>query len=217
MKSALAANAIGKTVSASVTVGAAAAVGVAAVVIPLRMSGALGPSDADAAPAPEVVPANPERALVHEGLKELIESAGALIGVHDATPAHAIFWRDDEHDLGVVNADELLVLAHHRLLETVVVYTWRGEDEGRRVGHEELFSDALFTDWRREPQVEAAVVATGATDVRFSWRESDSADGELRVRLIWGPAQADAGHMRREPEASASAFTVRIPALRRVR
>lgn len=217
MKSALAANAIGKTVSASATVGVAAALGVAGVVIPLRLSGVLGPSNAEGAPAPEVIPADPARAIVQRGLKELVESAGALIGVHDGAPAHAVFWRDDEHDLGVVNADELLVLAHHRLLETLVVYTWEGEEEGRRIGHEELFSDALFAEWRRERQVEAAVVATGATDVRLSWRETNGADGELSVRLIWGPAQTDAGHMRRDPEASASAFTARIPALRRVR
>jgi hypothetical protein len=217
VKSALVANAIGKTASASLTVGAAAAVGVAGVVIPLRLSGAMGPSSASAATAPEVVPADADLAQVHNGLKELVESAGAMIAVHDDAPAHAVFWRDDEHDLGVVNADEILVLAHHRLLETLVVYTWEGEDEGRRIGHDELFSDALFADWRREPQVEASVVATGATDVRFSWRESTSADGELTVRLIWGPAAADADGMRREPGASASAFTARIPALRRVR
>jgi hypothetical protein len=217
VKSALAANAIGKTVSASVTVGAAAAVGVAGVVIPLRLSGAMGPSSASAASAPEVVPADPELAQVHAGSKELVESAGAMIAVHDDAPAHAVFWRDDEHDLGVVNADEILVIAHHRLLETLVVYTWEGDDEGRRIAHDELFSDALFTGWRREPQVEASVVAAGATDVRFSWREMNTGDGELTVRLIWGPAAADADGMRRDPEARASVFTVRIPALRRVR
>ena len=215
MKSAVIANAIGKTAGASLTVGAAAAIGVAGIVIPLRLSGVLGPSSADA--APEVAPTNPELARVHDGLKDLVESAGAMIAVHGETPAHAVFWRDDEHHLGVVNADEILVLAHHRLLETLVVYTWEGEKEGRRVGHEELFSDAFFADWRREPSVQATVVATGATDVRFSWRGPVGADGELTVRLIWGPAPADADPMRLEPEASASAFTARIPALRRVR
>ncbi|MFG0274659.1 MAG: hypothetical protein ACF8QF_06350 [Phycisphaerales bacterium] len=219
MKSALAANAIGKAASTSLTIGVAGAVGVAGVVIPLRMSGALGPADAKAEAPADIAPADPDRALIHAGLKELVESAGALIAAHDASgvPAHAVFWRADTHDLGVVNADEIFVLAHHRLLETVVAYAWEGETRGERIDSARLFSDAFFGAWRRSPSVEATVVGAGVPDMRLTWRAQDVGNGELTVRLIWGHASADESDERREAGERASVFTAQVPALRRVR
>lgn len=219
MKSALAANAIGKAASASLTIGAAGAIGVAGIVIPLRMAGVLQPPDARAETPADIAPADPAHGAIQTGLKELIESAGALIAAHDerGLPAHAVFWRADTHDLGVVNADEVFILAHHRLLETIVAYAWEGEERGARIESGRLFSDALFAAWRREPSVQATVVGAGVPDMRLAWRAQDGGDGELTVRLIWGHASADDSDERLGAEERASAFTAHVPALRRVR
>lgn len=216
MQSASGAKLFAKAASASLTIGAAGAIGVAGVVIPLRLAGVLGPSEADAAPA-DVVPEDPRRAKVQAGLKELLESAGLLVSAHGGRQAHVIFWRADADGSGRVSADEVFILAHHPLLETLVAYSWEGERDGAPISHAELFSDGLFSRWRRREQVVGAVVAAGVRDVRFASRLREAGDGDLTVHLTWAPSPSDENAERPDGGGSASSVTARVPALRRVR
>jgi hypothetical protein len=199
--------------------GSLAAVG--GVIVPLKIAAVFTePRSAVAEPQEAMLPPTQEQAVVAEGLRRLLASAGALIAEHPAGahgPAHIVLWRDGASDRGSVNESELVVIAHNPLLMTLSAYSH--EEPGAAsavVPAQRLFSDALFATWRLAPGVGARVVATDVTDARFEWRQGDGGEGELGVRLIWGGAGADGLDEAHRPQRAA-AFSVTLPRVQRAR
>ncbi|RMH24216.1 MAG: hypothetical protein D6693_10225 [Planctomycetota bacterium] len=155
-----------------------------------------------------------EHAETLAGLRGVFESAHALI---DARPAaeggssDVLLWIDDEHDRGVVNEDELLILTRVPVLEAVVALTAPISGDAAPMPTRALFSDDLPARWRARPGTRRAVIATDVTAMQVDRLGAGGAEASVRVRLTFRLPAAD-----HSPERTAdAAFVVRLPAVSR--
>ncbi len=133
----------------------------------------------------------------------LIDALGALIGrspkvlaIHDRGPTpymEVLLWVDDAKNPGTIDGDELALLSHSRVLQTITYYTLaEGGDAARyRRGVDQL-GPAFCTQWRAEPDVMARMIGAGVSDMRVEPVEGGpTGPALLRISLTWGPDSTD--------------------------
>jgi hypothetical protein len=147
------------------------------------------------------------------GMLGQCEGVLALRDERDGAETEVVVWLDDSHDVGRVNADELAVVRHSPLFQTVTLYsasdrsdsgspalgagTWAGAAKPS-------FTDAVVTlaeiaapgatdRWRSHPAVGARVLATGIScmSIEPAHPGTDRALSLFRVRLTWDAESSD--------------------------
>ncbi len=116
-----------------------------------------------------------------------------------------ILWFEDTHDLGRINADELALMRHSPLFQTITIYTaskalgHRPSDFSREPAADgrQPMADAFTPDdiaspgfidrWRAMSAVQAKVVATGISDLQVTPVEGNDQSrlSNLRLHLQW--------------------------------
>jgi hypothetical protein len=151
------------------------------------------------------VPAQPEHAETLSTLVEALEGCKALLIRHDRerTPyLDLVVWTEDRTDPGAVNVDEVLVLSHSRMLQTLSMYVCAGpfgeEVEGLTV--ETLLDPDFPEHWRMRGDVVGRVLSSGVSEMRFSDHaaqsdhaasSADAGRSRYMVALTWGGVNAD--------------------------
>ena len=150
------------------------------------------------------LPAVPERRLILESLATMIESSEAVLAVdaRRSTPMYEIIlWARDIEDPGTIEADELIIISHSRLLSAVTVHMTDGsaspEDdadsgEPQHFTARETRSRGFADRFRKRADVEARTVGTGISDVALDPAESETAGaGGRRFSLTWSAETSD--------------------------
>lgn len=163
----------------------------------------LDPATLEAGSIPQARPV-----AARDARNELMRSISSLVGqcrevlainhrIEDRG-AEIILWFEDTHDLGRINADELALLRHSPLFQTITVYTASKAVTGRRsnVAPQSDADNPTSTDiaapgfidrWRAMSAVQARVVATGISDLKVEAVEGrgQSRLSNLRLHLQW--------------------------------
>lgn len=203
---------------------------IAAAVVLMGAAGALviprAVSAAGAARFQERVPADPARAAVHAGLRELISSCRSVVGVvrEPASPfTDVVLWGADANGSGEVEPSEVLVLSHSAVTGAVMAHVWGSggdTDETRGAGAAGgpgvpglpgvpgvpwvVLGDAEFPGrWRGRADVASRVIATGIRAMRVERAGEGGRFETFRVLLTWEGPVSDEGAME-------SAFEVRL-------
>lgn len=154
---------------------------------------------------------SPPNLVVFDGVRRLVDSCAALIaapkiGVDDRQAL--LLWISDDRDRGRVNGDELLVLVHSPLLETIeAVGMWEAPPEAaaEALASGDLFGPGAIERWRGRADVASNVIATAVTafQVEQSGRSPDSTG--LTVRLTFAVPSSD--------DTETASFHLRLPAV----
>ncbi|MCH6550395.1 MAG: hypothetical protein IH804_00065, partial [Planctomycetes bacterium] len=135
--------------------------------------------------------------------QRLIESLGALIGrsskvlaIHDRGPTpymEVLLWVDDAKNPGTLDAGELALISHSRVLQTITYYTLGEVGTGSGFGGAfDQFGPAFCDRWRAEPDVMARMIGAGVSDMRVEPVEGGpTGPALLRISLTWGPDSTD--------------------------
>lgn len=151
------------------------------------------------------VPTQPEHADTLSTLVEALEGCKALLIHHDRerTPyLDLVVWTEDRTDPGAVNVDEVLVLSHSRMLQTLAMHVCEGpfgeEVEGLTI---DTLLDPDFPErWRMRGDVVGRVLSSGVSEMRFSDHAAqsdhtastaDNGHSRYMVALTWGGVYAD--------------------------
>jgi hypothetical protein len=150
-----------------------------------------------------VAPRLSQHQAVLEALAALVGNSECLLAVHQRGPTpfvELVLWMGDRRNPGVVDADEIAVLSHSRLMRSITFY---GLTADRRGPVEALpvdvgFNDSRFCDvWRSRSDVVPRVVAVGVSDMHVETRKTHSTMGPaLSISLTWTgdlPDAADQG------------------------
>lgn len=162
----------------------------------------------------------PRPALPRDAHQEFVRSLSSLVGQshsvlaikprQDDRGAQLVLWLEDTHDLGQVDADELALIRHSPLFQTITLYTVSRHAVDLRPAELDPASPAFLDRWRSMSAVQARVIATGISDMRveaISERPSALSDqrltsdrrpliappnlSHLRVHLTWSSDHAD--------------------------
>jgi hypothetical protein len=172
------------------TVVAFATLAVAAVVLGPRVIRA----EAQAVPA-----ATPARTSDHQQFLDLLAGivvrSRAVLAVHDrgATPFEEIvLWIEDPDRPEQVDAAEIALISHSRILHTVVFRRLRAGQPGHGLFAYDWNDPAFCEAWRTSPEVKGTVVAAGISDLDFAWAPlfQEEADA-LRITFTWSSDSSD--------------------------
>ncbi len=91
----------------------------------------------------------------------------------------------DEHVL----ADEVVLISHSRVLQTIVLFEHAPSDTGHRIAfaRSSVERPGFADQWRANPEVSPRILATGISDMQL---ERPSVE-LLRIVLTWAPDSAD--------------------------
>ncbi len=153
-------------------------------------------------------------------LVEALQRCIGIVAVHDREHSpylDLILWADDVSDPGHINENEVLVLSHSRLLQTLTMYTRApGPGADRLFPQVDVMRQPEFAArWRARVDVEAMVIETGVPDMRFvdhavrgdgaSGLSGQSSESHV-IELTWGGNRAD--------ESDVGQGIVRLPMIR---
>lgn len=139
----------------------------------------------------------PSNQLVMDGLIALVAASSRVLAVHqrDRGPYVEILLRThDASGHGDLAADEIVLLSHSEILQTITLYTVAEGEARGSYGLAGLWGwpepdNREFADrWRSHPRVEQRVIATGVSSMTVHRLE----DSRLRISLIWASESADA-------------------------
>lgn len=119
-----------------------------------------------------------------------------VLAIHErerSPQVEIVLWISDARNPGAIDADELVVVSHSRLLRTITMYL--ADSSGTRssvgwlISREEATRPGFCDRWRANPLVAGRVMATGVQHVRARWNSqagsgSDSAR-PLEIALTW--------------------------------
>ncbi len=136
---------------------------------------------------------------VAERIKELLESCRGVLHVAESTENPAIaLWKDDARDRGTINRDEVLILAHNRVMHALEAHEASSDSDSDApspaVRYENLFSDHLSDIWRALPDASTHVIATSVSAMHFRTTPGGDGQATLEVRLTWDQATSDEPH-----------------------
>ncbi len=139
---------------------------------------------------------SPDHQRLIESLGSLIGRSGKVLAIHDRGPTpymEVLLWMDDANNPGTIDAGELALLSHSRVLQTITYYTLsEGRDAARYRGGFGQIGPAFCTQWRAEPDVTARVIGAGVSDMRVEPVEGGpTGPALLRISLTWGPDSTD--------------------------
>jgi hypothetical protein len=185
----------GTTAGLLVTIGLIGTLAVAATVVtPVYLSAA---PDEGSRP---LVARHDDNQRVVELLGSLIASSRQVLAVHQrgATPyLQVVLWLEDTANFGAVDADEIAVISHSRLLQTIMLYGRDGEaaeDEAAPVAEmtSDNFSPAFCAAWRARPDVAGRLLARGIESLEIEPAAAAAVDGpRLRISLTWAADSVD--------------------------
>jgi hypothetical protein len=199
-----------EAVTIAVTVGA---LGTAAFFVTPRLIQA-DQSDTD----PTIVPREEAHQAQMLSLLEAMHRCRGVLAVHEraASPyLDVVLWGEDVHEAGVVNEDEVIVLSHSELLQTLTLHYC---DVDPQVADPALpLAEAQQADfgvqWRLRGEVESKVIGTGISSMRFTpafdgeqTAQTDAEESGYVLELTWAGEATDEVDQARAP--------VRLPRVR---
>lgn len=156
---------------------------------------------------------DPARRQFVSQLGELVTSSKAVLLMNerrDGSFVDLVLWRRDDRDPGRINPDEILVLSHSRILQTITLYRFDQRvgsirNETRVTIGEDLavfppdhvvpatLRQPDFCDrWRTSARVNSAVLATDVRELAFDTpHNSSEVDAKLRISLTWSSDSVD--------------------------
>lgn len=151
---------------------------------------------------------DPANQQIIDGIAEIVARAHQVMAVHPrgTTPyTEIVLWVEDRENPGEIDPDEVAIISHSPVLETLIYYTLREPTEGTEPDTGRLpptlstgdVADAWFCDmWRTAPDIEPKVIATRVSGMQVVQdRPDNAADGRhlLRIRLTWDAQTSDSG------------------------
>lgn len=144
-----------------------------------------------------------DRAAEVAAMIDLIEGSRAVLAINpegDWPLSEVAIWIADTDQSGLPEVDEVAVVAHGALASTIRLY--RCPSASPR-NHTPLAIDipttgstdgAFFRSWRRAGEVTSQIVASGLSDVQFTWLNEIDRLGRrpLQLSLRWTSESADA-------------------------
>jgi len=180
----------GAAATALLTVIAFASLGAAALTLGPRVIRA----DVQAVPA-----ATPARTSDHQLFLDLLAGvvarSRAVLAVHDRGPTpfeEVVLWIDDPGRPEQVDAAEVALISHSRILHTVVFHRLRAGQPGHGLFAYDWSDPAFCEAWRTSPEVRGTVIAAGISDLDFAWAPlfQEEADA-LRITFTWSSDSSD--------------------------
>jgi hypothetical protein len=157
-------------------------------------------------PAP-ALPADPARAAVVSALSQLISDSHRVLAVHQrgASPyVELVLWLTDHREPGTLNADELVLLCHSQVLQTITTYTDATCGGSGAIDLSDAATRGFCDRWRSDPAVQSRVLAGGISDLQVAlltvqpsrptspMAARSGMDGaRVSLRLIWPPVLTD--------------------------
>ena len=147
----------------------------------------------------DVAPRTSQHQAVLEALAALVRNSDRVLAVHQRGPTpyvELVLWMRDRKNPGVVDADEVGVLSHSRMMRSITFFGLTGDRRGARAtpSVDIGFTDSLFCDaWRARSDVVPRVVATCVSDMHVETLEPRAATGStLCISLTWTEDSSDA-------------------------
>ena len=139
---------------------------------------------------------SPDHQRLIDSLGALIGRSGKVLAIHDRGPTpymEVLLWMDDAKNPGTIDAGELALLSHSRVLQTITYYTLaEGRDPASYHGGFDQLGPAFCNQWRAGPEVMARVIGAGVSDMRVEPVEAGpTGPALLRISLTWGPNSTD--------------------------
>ncbi len=164
-----------------------------AVVVGPRMGHGSGPRGA---PSPQPARRQDHRSLM-DHFAGLIGGSSAVLAVHQrgATPyLEIVLWVKDRDGSGRAEPDEVAIISHSRIMQTVTMYEWAAGDTAAE-GALELVgpaAPAFCSAWRADWHVRPQVILAGVSDLTAQPLESHVARRlPLRITLTWAGNSVD--------------------------
>ena len=169
----------------------------------LATSVAIGPrflrAGSDTGDQPTALAASdPAHQEVIDGLAGLLSRSRSILAIHPRgeTPfVEVVVWLKDENQSGLPNPDEVVVIAHSRLLGVVALYALREDPEAKPGGFDVMptWGSDFCATWRDRIDVERRPIATNVRELEV--REigaASSGETMLEITLSWGSDSTDA-------------------------
>ncbi|MEQ9616950.1 MAG: hypothetical protein RLN60_02825 [Phycisphaerales bacterium] len=186
---------------AATCVAGAIVAGGAVYVVPRTLDAASGTAET---PEPLAIPPDGDRGDALTELREFVKAGGAFVNADDRA---ALLWFRDERDRGIMNADELVLLAYHGSMGAFTV-TWPDDlppDEGSpRVQPDTVLGPGFASELAYRPDVSTDVLAGGFEDVRIETVRERPGQTTLIFRFNWANPSVDA-------ETGPIGFSVDLP------
>ena len=145
-------------------------------------------------------------AAQHPGHQRVVEVFGSMVGrsrailaVHQrgASPFEEIvLWLEDSDHPGRIDPEEIGVISHSRILQTLTFYTRESAEIAPMTAVSSWEEPSFCESWRANPERQAVVIATGLSDVQFE--PEHLIQGEtpaLRITFTWAADSADGSDM----------------------
>jgi hypothetical protein len=133
---------------------------------------------------------------VANALTSLLWNSKQVLAAHNARDqrgAEVLLWLHDEHDVGRTDADEIALVRHNALFQTITVYSVAPKAEsGSPQADGDLAAPDFLDRWRAQADVKGRVIATGISDFQIE-SAVPSALSPLRLHLTWPGDSADGG------------------------
>jgi len=147
----------------------------------------------EAGPVPALARAGAHRDLM-EVLGRLLSRSQAVLQVHERGPTpylEIVLWLEDAENIGSPDANEIAVISHSEVLETIVYHALEPDAEEGSTPISTDFDVNFCRAWRERTDVTRTLLATGVTSmqVESTGRRGDRAG--LRMALTWGAQSSD--------------------------
>ncbi|MHC5114096.1 MAG: hypothetical protein ACYTGP_06680 [Planctomycetota bacterium] len=145
----------------------------------------------------EALEATPARVAAHRDLMDvlgrLLSRSRAVLDVHERGPTpylEIVLWLQDAENLGHPDPEEIAVISHSEVLETIVYHALEPDTDAPATLPAVFDADFCRT-WRERDDVTRRLLATGVTGMQVepSGRQGDRAT--LRISLTWGEPTSD--------------------------
>lgn len=150
---------------------------------------------ADITPTPQTITAaNPRHQQIIQLLADLLQNSSNVTAIHprDPSPYAEVVLRTSGQGQPVT-ADQIALLSHSRVLQTITLYTLN--DPQLTFTHDELPHSDFPNRWRDNPNVHPTLLATSISDMHIeqvhpnqllivlTW-DANSVDGEDKASLL---------------------------------
>jgi hypothetical protein len=147
-------------------------------------------------------PLAPDRQRVLDALATLVGRSTSVLAIHDRGPtpfSEIVLWLQDAANPGVVDAEEVGVLSHSLVLESIAFHGLVGRDLPdddalralQRLVEADVAAPAFCDAWRTSPGVGRHLVATGISDLQAAWLDAGGGEPALQIFLTWTEDSAD--------------------------
>ena len=159
----------------------------------------VGPRVLEARAEPGTSRTRAARETEHQQIIELFGSIVArsrgVLWIHprEASPyEELVLWLEDSDHPGRMDADEIGVISHSRILRTLTLFRFEQADLAPAVSEAAWRLPVFCEAWRTNPNVHTSLIATGISDVQFSVEQLIQGEPPaLRITFTWASDSAD--------------------------